>query len=257
MRPQEDPPCELFSHQTAHGSICHKFLTLIRKMKLKLCYWLCGSDIFYPCQSVFSSFCVSWSRISFSRSSLCRVWCSASTSLRRLSWHHYQQTYPSSHGAKAFELQLITQALICSKWGEHVTETVVNKSSQLLLLIITVITLIIFNSAPWYEPVSVYSHLWMPRSQVLMPTFKLTLVHLIMSYAQESAWLLAKKKWTPLERGMNNLFGSYSPWHMYLAVLLFSPSLSLCHCAPPSEPALLKTDGAPKKQRRVIDTCRN
>lgn len=44
--------------------------------------------------------------------------------------------------------QLITQALICSEWGERVTEPVVNKSSQLLLLIITVITLIIFSSTP-------------------------------------------------------------------------------------------------------------
>lgn len=92
------------------------------------------------------------------------MWCSASTSSHRSPWHHYQQASSSSHEAKANELQLITQALICSEWGEHVTEPVVNKSSQLLLLIITVITLIIFNSAPWYERVSVYSHLWMPRS---------------------------------------------------------------------------------------------
>lgn len=62
------------------------------------------------------------------------------------------------------KIQLITQDLICSKWGEHVTEPVVNKSSQLLLLIITVITLIISNSAPWYERASVYSRFWMPRS---------------------------------------------------------------------------------------------
>lgn len=54
----------------------------------------------------------------------------------------------SSHGAEAEKIQLITQDLICSKWGEHVTEPVVNKSSQLLLLIITVITLIISDSAP-------------------------------------------------------------------------------------------------------------
>lgn len=71
------------------------------------------------------------------------------------------------------KIQLITQDLICSKWGEHVTQPVVNKSSQLLLLIITVITLIISNSAPWYEAASVYDRLWMP-------------LHLIMSYAQES-----------------------------------------------------------------------
>lgn len=53
----------------------------------------------------------------------------------------------SSHGAEAEKIQIITQDLICSKWGEHVTEPV-NKSSQLLLLIITVITLIISDSAP-------------------------------------------------------------------------------------------------------------
>ena len=99
-----------------------------------------------------------------SRSHTCQVWCSASPSSRRSSWHHYQQAYTSSHEAKPNELQLITQALICSERGERVTEPVVNKSSQLLLLIITVITLIIFNSAPRYERVSVYSHLWMPRS---------------------------------------------------------------------------------------------
>lgn len=127
-------------------------------------FYLCESVIFRHSQ--WASWFFNLSRISFTSCSLCRVWCSACTSLHRLSWHHYQQAYTSSHGAKAFELQLITQALICSKWGEHVTEPVVNKSSQLLLLIITVITLIIFNSAPWYEHVSVYSHLWMPRSRV-------------------------------------------------------------------------------------------
>lgn len=49
---------------------------------------------------------------------------------------------------QAERIWLITQDLICSKWGERVTEPVVNKSSHLLPLIITVITLIIFNSAP-------------------------------------------------------------------------------------------------------------
>lgn len=56
-------------------------------------------------------------------------------------------------------LRLITQALIWSERGERVTVPVVNKSSQLLLLIITVITLIIFNSAPRYEAVSQRTHL--------------------------------------------------------------------------------------------------
>lgn len=63
-----------------------------------------------------------------------------STSSQKSSWHHFQQDYAASHEAKANELQLITQALICSEWGECVTEPVVNKLSQLLLLIITVIT---------------------------------------------------------------------------------------------------------------------
>lgn len=54
----------------------------------------------------------------------------------------------SLQGTEAERIWLITQDLICSKWGEHVTEPVVNKSSHLLPLIITVITLIIFNSAP-------------------------------------------------------------------------------------------------------------
>lgn len=54
----------------------------------------------------------------------------------------------SLRGKEAERIWLITQDLICSKWGEHVTEPVVNKSSHLLPLIITVITLIIFNSAP-------------------------------------------------------------------------------------------------------------
>lgn len=54
----------------------------------------------------------------------------------------------SLQGTEAERIWLITQDLICNKWGEHVTEPVVNKSSHLLPLIITVITLIIFNSAP-------------------------------------------------------------------------------------------------------------
>lgn len=59
------------------------------------------------------------------------------------------------------KIQLITQDLICSKRGERATEPVVNKSSQLLLLIIAVITLIISNSAPWYEAALAHNRLWM------------------------------------------------------------------------------------------------
>lgn len=57
----------------------------------------------------------------------------------------------------------------------------------------------------------------------------------------------------------NNLFCSYSPWCMYLALLLFSFPPFFCAIVhlPPNQRCLLKTDGAPKKRCRVIDTCRN
>lgn len=131
--------------------------------------------------------------------------------------------YTSSHEAKPNELQLITQALICSERGERVTEPVVNKSSQLLLLIITVITLIIFNSAPRYERVSVYSHLWMPRSPLFnadIQTDTLSSNYELCSGAGGGCWQRKSElRW----KRKPDLFCSHSPWHMYLALLFVSP----------------------------------
>lgn len=149
-------------------------------------------------------------------SRFCQVWCSASTSSPGSSPHRYQRAHTSSHEAN--QLRLITQPLVCSKRGERVTEPVANKSSQLLPLIIAVITLIISNSAPRYERVSVYRHLRLPRSPPLMPTSELTLVCVIMSYAQEPAW------WTVPGKKAHNLFCSCSPWDTQLAYLVSSTS---------------------------------
>lgn len=126
------------------------------------------------------------------------------------------------------ELQLITQALIWSERGEHVTVPVVNKSSQLLLLIITAITLIISNSAPRYAAVSARTHLWTPRSALLMSPLRLTLVCLIMSYAPGFA-AAAGREWANSVEGKNGrkdwgiCCRSHSPWLSRLAALLFPP----------------------------------
>lgn len=218
-----------------------------------------------------------WIRISFiiinlissrGSSTSCQVWCSASTSSHGSSWHHYQQAYTSSHEVKANELRLITQALICSERGERVTEPVVNKSSQLLLLIITVITLIIFNSAPWYERVSVYSHLWMPRSPLFNADIQTDTLSSNYELCSGVSVAVGKEKVNSAEKESTICFvlivldtciwpSSSSSSPLPPPLPLPPHPLFLWHCAPPSEPLLLKTDGAPKKQCRVIDTCRN
>lgn len=150
-------------------------------------------------------------------------------------WYHceylrlctIQYLYPTTqyfwlwvlHMGQRQKLQLITQDLICSKWGEHVTEPVVNKSSQLLLLIITVITLIISNSAPWYERVSVYSRFWMPRSPA---TWNYELCSGVSELLAKKKVNFAKREWTVLfYESLAHVFGC----------LPF-----LWHCAPPYEP---------------------
>lgn len=103
----------------------------------------------------------------------------------------------------------------------------------------------------------------------LMPTFKLTLFHLIMSYAQEPAEAAGKEKVNSAEKESPICFvlivldtciwpSSSSPpppSPTFFSFFLFFFLRWLC--APPSDPAFLKTDGAPKKQCKVIDTCRN
>lgn len=129
-----------------------------------------------------------------------------------------QYFWPSVlHMGQRQKIRLITQDLICSKRVEHVTEPVVNKSSQLLPLIITVITLIISNSAPWYEP----------RCTVVYECHVHPL-YLIMSYAQESR-AVGKEKVNFAERERTVLF--YESLARVFGCLPF-----LWHCAPLYEP---------------------
>lgn len=187
------------------------------------------------------------------------MWCIASTSSLRSYRHHYQRA-TSSHEVKTNELQLITQALICSEWGECVTEPVVNKSSQLLLLIITVITLISFNSAPWYERVSVYSHLWMPRWLFFNADIQTDSLSSNYELCSGVGVAVGKEKVNSTKKESTICFVLIVLdtwiWPSSPSPPPFPPFFFL-HCAPPSEPVWLKTDGAPKKQCRVIDTCRN
>ena len=151
------------------------------------------------------------------------MWVGARTSSHRFasSWHNYQPFYTSSHEVQANELQLITQALICSEWGEHVTEPLANKSSQLLLLIITVITLIIFNSAPRYERVSVYSHLWMPRSPGFNVDIQTDTLSSNCELCSGVSGAVGREKWTPLEREAQFVLFLESLMHIF-ALALFS-----------------------------------
>lgn len=143
------------------------------------------------------------------------------------------------HMGQRQKIQLIIQDLICSKWGEHVTEPVVNKSSQLLLLIITVITLIISNSAPWYERALVYSRLWMPRSPATTNYELCSGVRSCWQRKSELCWMRTDSfgLWV-----LGTCF-----WLPAFFVALWTSLWTM----------LLKTDGEleKKKQCGVIDTC--